>query len=80
MGVQNKLSVREDISDMEALRSLTEKDMLIITKPLLLRGFDYKSSAPRGINLLMMSPVSSARALLQALGRVGRYRQAGVRF
>ena len=64
MGADNKLTVREDITDMEALRSLTENDLLIITKALLLRGFDYKSSAPDGINLLMMSPVNSGRALL----------------
>ena len=65
---------------MSALRSLTKSDMLIVTQPILLRGFDYKSDAPEGINLLMMSSVSSARALLQALGRVGRYQQPGKRF
>ena len=80
MGLQNKLQVRVDISDMTALRSLKKSDMLIVTKPILLRGFDYKSDAPEGINLLMMSSVSSARALLQALGRVGRYYQPGKRF
>ena len=80
MGLQNKLQVRVDISDMTALRSLKKSDMLIVTKPILLRGFDYKSDAPEGINLLMMSSVSSARALLQALGRVGRYQQPGKRF
>ena len=65
--------VKVDVTEMAALRSLTKKDMLIVTKPLLLRGFDYKSDAADGINLLMMSSVSSERALLQALGRVGRY-------
>ena len=64
MGLQNKLNVRVDISDMSALRSLTKSDMLIVTDSILLRGFDYKSDAPNGINLLMMSPVSSGRALL----------------
>ena len=58
---------------MAALRSLTKYDLIIVTEPALLRGFDYKSDAPAGINLLMMSSVSSGRALLQALGRVGRY-------
>ena len=65
MGEDAKLTVRCDITEMGALRSLTPNDLLIITKPLLLRGFDYKSSVPDGgINLLLMSPVSSRRALL----------------
>ena len=64
MGLQNKLNLRINISDMSALRSLTKSDMLIVTDPILLRGFDYKSDAPDGINLLLMSPVSSGRALL----------------
>ena len=64
MGADAELNVREDITEMGDLRSLKSNDLLIITKPLLLRGFDYKSSDPAGINLLMMSPVSSGRALL----------------
>ena len=79
-GTTKDLKVRVDITDMRELRSLTKNDMLIITNPDLLRGFDYKSNATEGINLLMMSPVSSTRSLQQALGRVGRYHQPGKRF
>ena len=79
-GMTKDLKVRVDITDMRELRSLTKNDMLIITNPDLLRGFDYKSNATEGINLLMMSPVSSTRSLQQALGRVGRYHQPGKRF
>lgn len=72
-GKENNLKVRVNVTEMEALRSLKKDDLIIVTEPALLRGFDYKSDAPAGINLLMMSSVSSGRALLQALGRVGRY-------
>ena len=72
-GKNNSLKVRVNVTEMAALRSLTKDDLIIVTKPILLRGFDYKSDAPAGINLLMMSSVSSGRELLQALGRVGRY-------
>ena len=60
----NSLKIRVNVTEMAALRSLTKDDFIIVTKPALLRGFDYKSDAPAGINLLMMSSVSSGRALL----------------
>ena len=63
-GKDNNLKSRVNLTEMVALRSLTKDDLIIVTEPALLRGFDYKSDAPAGINLLMMSSVSSKGALL----------------
>ena len=64
MEVINRVNIRVNVTNTAQLRELNKSDLLIITDPDLLRGFDYKSFSPGGINLLMMAPVSSRRALL----------------
>ena len=38
-----------------------------------MRGCDYGTNEPQGIALLLATPLTSERAFVQALGRVGRY-------
>ncbi len=66
--------------DTRKLRSLGDfKNLvLIITKPYLMRGFDYRCS--HGIELLLCRSFDHERALAQALGRVGRYNDYGKRY
>ena len=62
---------RQDCSDREALKNIKAGEVLVITDPRLLRGFDYRSEA--GLTIYIGAKLSSRRALKQALCRVGRY-------
>lgn len=63
-----------DCEDLDRLKELTKDDTFIITKTMLTRGVDYRAaSGTIGIALLIMSSMPSERALIQLLGRVGRY-------
>ena len=44
------------------------------------RGIDFRAATEDGISLLITCPVNSDRALVQLLGRVGRYGQRCSRF
>ena len=67
--------------DKDRLRSLSKDDVLLITEPILKIGIDYRASeGTTGIALLVMSSVSSERAYIQLLGRVGRYYEPCKRF
>ena len=57
---------------------LTINHCCIVSQPLLMRGFDYRCKD--GIRLLIASKLDSARAYVQALGRVGRYTDPCERF
>ena len=58
-------------ADTAALQNLTRRDVLVVTEPALMRGFDYRCST--GIALLVARAFDGQRAYFQALGRVGRY-------
>ena len=45
-----------------------------------MRGLDYRTKNRNGLALLIASPLSSERAFMQALGRVGRYDSSCKRF
>ena len=59
-----------NVTDAAKLRSLQSCDVLLVSDPLLLRGFDFRSDS--GVALLLATPLDSKRAFMQALGRVGR--------
>ena len=66
---------------MARLKQLTSDDVLLITKPDLARGVDYRAAErTHGIALLVMSASKSKRAYEQLLGRVGRYREPCLRY
>lgn len=53
----------------------------MITDIELTRGVDYRAApGVKGIALLVMSPMPSDRALIQLLGRVGRFFEESRRF
>ena len=53
--------------------------VLVVTDPNLMRAIDYR--APKcSINLLIMKQFGNLRAVVQGLGRVGRYGEACQRF
>jgi len=58
-------------ADPVVLQSLTSSDILLVTEPALMRGFDYRCAT--GIALLVAGAFSSKRAYFQGCGRVGRY-------
>ena len=64
MEVSKRVNIRVNVTNTAQLRELNKSDLLVTTDPNLLRGFDYKSYSPGGINLLMMASVNSPRALL----------------
>ena len=70
-----------DCEDLARLKCLAAQDVLLVTKPELMRGVDYRVEAgTQGISLLIMSKFSNTRAYVQALGRVGRFTEKARRF
>jgi len=67
----NGRTLRRDVADLDVLRRLTSHDVLLVTKPALMRGFDYRCAT--GIALFLACTFESRRAAFQACGRVGRY-------
>ena len=68
---RNDYTYRLNEADTAALQNLTRRDVLVVTEPALMRGFDYRCST--GIALLVARAFDGQRAYFQALGRVGRY-------
>jgi len=67
---EHDLTYIENCQDLEIIRNLTGKDMLVVTEEILMRGVDYR--AQHGIDLLIATTTSTKRSFLQCLGRVGR--------
>ena len=62
--------VNVNTEDLDLIRNLTTRRLLIVTKEILMRGVDYRST--KGIDLFIDVPLSSRNSFIQALGRVGR--------
>ena len=75
---QHFLTVTEDCEDLEVIRKLKSKQMLLVTKEILMRGVDYRSSV--GIDLLLAKTCTNRRSYLQCLGRVCRGTDYGDRY
>ena len=75
-----KLTKLQDVSAVAELRNTTANQVYVVTKPHLMRGYDYRSVDGNGIALLICSKLASARDLKQALGRVGRYGDPAARY
>ena len=71
--------VQTNCKDWKYLRSL-EDETIIITDLELIRGVDYKSSDGKGLELLIAHTLPTKRALIQLIGRVGRYNEDCARF
>ena len=71
------MHLNEEVID--ALRNLTSKDLVILTKLKMMRGFDYKSNKI-GIDLLIARDFPTTRDYVQGLGRVGRYSEPSGRY
>ena len=71
-----------DCDDLQVLKKLGPDDVLLISKPCLMRGIDYRcdQSRSRGLAIIIMSQFGHTRDLIQGLGRVGRYHEAYLRF
>ena len=65
---------------MARLRATTASEVLVVTKPYLMRGFDYRSADGKGIALMMCLGFDTRRGYIQALGRVGRFNDPCKRF
>ena len=72
--------IKINCRDIETLRALKPKQVLIITDLDLVRGVDYRSEGEAGINLLIASPLPTSRELKQLKGRVGRYNEPCERY
>ena len=59
---------------------LEEQFTVVQTEEYLMRGHDYNTDHEKGIALLIAASLSSERAYIQALGRVGRYGRPCKRF
>ena len=57
---------------------LIENGVLMVTDPLRMRGLDYRSET--GFTLVIATPFPNTRALVQGLGRVGRYAEPCERY
>lgn len=68
---------RLNCSDVDIIDKLQSNDVLIVTDPTLMRGFDYRCET--GMALFIGRKFDSERSRLQALGRVGRYGERCVR-
>ena len=64
--------------DLRVLRTLKSDTLLLVSDPILMRGFDYFCEES-GIGLLICKRLNSSRDLKQALGRVQRYRSSSDR-
>ena len=69
--------VLEHLHDLEKLR-LRKYPILLISDPQYMRGYNYRSAI--GINLFICRGFKTARDVLQAKGRVGRYHDPCERF
>jgi hypothetical protein len=67
-------------TDTATLRNLKADDVVLVSRDFLMRGYDYRSSSPKGIALLIAKPSNNRRAVVQAMGRVGRYGEACRRY
>jgi hypothetical protein len=65
--------VRVDEERTSEILKLDKNDVLIVTKPHLMRGLDYRSTEDGGIALFITKKFPSKRTFKQALGRVGRF-------
>ena len=59
---------------------MTARDVMVVTEPRLMRGFDYRSADGQGIALLLCLDFDTNRSYRQALGRVGRFGDPCKRF
>ena len=84
METGTKHTLEQNCTLLARLKKLTKHDILFVTLDELMRGLDYRTDedCPEtlGISLLIMSDLQSQRALIQALGRVGRFGEACRRF
>ena len=55
------------------MRKMEAGHLFLVTKPELMRGFDYRCST--GIALLVKKKFDSVRALKQGFNRVGRFNE-----
>ena len=78
LGRSKNLNVHCNENSMKVLRKMGKQDLFVVTDPLLMRGFDYRSKC--GIALLIAAPLDNSRAYMQALGRAGRMDEQCKRF
>ena len=77
---QYKLNRKNNVSEMAELRSTVASDVLVVTEPRLMRGFDYRAADKKGIALMLCLGFDTQRGYIQALGRVGRFGDSCRRF
>ena len=65
---------------MAELRATISNDVLVVTDPRLMRGFDYRTADKKGIALMLCLGFDTRRGYVQALGRVGRFGDPCKRF
>ena len=63
---------------LSTVRSLSGKELLLITEEEEMRGTDFRCE--KGIDLLVDETLSHERSFIQALGRVGRYTEQSGRY
>ena len=63
--------IHKDVDDLKTIAAMRPREVYLVTKKELMRGFHYHCD--EGIGLFLMKEVDSKKALTQALGRVGRY-------
>ena len=68
--VQPKADIKTNVVGKSGLHSNTVESVMIVTDKRLMRGFDYRCE--KGIAMVLASSFDHERALLQAMGRVGR--------
>ena len=68
--MQSTVNIKVNVIDRRGLHGNTAESVMIVTKQRLMRGFDYRCE--NGIALLIADSFDHERALLQAMGRVGR--------
>ena len=69
-----------DVVASSVLKRLSKTDILLVKNPQLMRGFDYSTSVPAGISMLIAARLSGKRTLRQAWGRCGRNGQQSSRY
>ena len=72
------MKIAIDCDELEKIRNLTGKDVIIVTSEVRMRGYDYRCKT--GINLFLDKCLLNERAFQQALGRVGRYHEPATRY
>ena len=70
--IPQSYKVIDNSRSISVLRNLEKNQVVVQSQPALMRGYDYRTSHPSGLLLLLTYACPEERDLYQIMGRVGR--------